>query len=108
MNEHEGKEVETEQCLERILNSAGVQGYVIADEMGLKQTKNIENTTALQYSALFWDVTMQVKSLVRDLDPTNELLFFRINTKRNEALTTLANDELIIVVQKLSQHTNNN
>lgn len=93
-----------EECLERIQNSTGVQGYVIADEMGLKQTKNIENTIALQYASLFWEISKIANSTVRDLNPTNELLYFRVNTTKNEAMAALANDELIIAVQRLTSH----
>lgn len=91
---------ECQQILNRILEVDSVQGYVVFNEMGLQENKHIENTTALQYSTLFWEVTKLGENVVRDLDPSNKLLYFRIKTKRNEILAALANDDVILVAQR--------
>lgn len=91
---------ECDKVLNRILEADRVQGYVIIDENGLKSNEKIENTTALQYAQLYGDIANVAQSLVRDLDPTSELIYFRVQTKHNEVLAALTDEEIILVVQK--------
>lgn len=89
-----------DEILHRILEVDRVQGYVIINEIGLKSHEKVENTTALQYSQLYREITNMAQSLVRDLDPANELMYFRVQTKKNEVLAALADDEVTLVIQK--------
>lgn len=89
-----------EVVLQRILEVNRVQGYVIIDGNGLRANEKIENTTALQYAHLYGEIANVAQSLVRDLDPTSELVYFRIQTKHNEVLASITDDEITMVVQK--------
>lgn len=92
---------ECEKILNRVLEAERVEGYVVLNKTGLKETKQIENSIALQYASNFWDVTEMAQSFVRDLDPSNELLYYRIETKTNEFLVVLYDDEIIVTNQLL-------
>lgn len=44
-------------------------------------------------------LTKKAKSMIRDLDPTNDLAFLRIKTKNEEILVTPDKDYMLIAVQ---------
>ena len=44
----------------------------------------VDNTTAAQYEELVSSLTRHARSVVRDLDPTNSLTFFRIKSTTHE------------------------
>jgi dynein light chain roadblock-type len=44
-------------------------------------------------------LTKKAKSMIRDLDPTNDLSFLRIKTKNEEILVTPDRDYMLIAVQ---------
>jgi dynein light chain roadblock-type len=44
-------------------------------------------------------LTKKAKSMIRDLDPTNDLSFLRIKTKNEEILVTPDKDYMLIAVQ---------
>ena len=91
---------EYEIVLHRILEAERVQGYVIIDEQGLQANEKIENTTALQYAHLYREISNMAQSLARDINPNNELVFLRVQTKKNEVLAAIADEEIFLVIQK--------
>ena len=52
-----------------------------------------------QYSVLISSLAKRAKSTVRDLDPTNELTYLRIKSKKHEVLVAPDEDYILIVVQ---------
>ena len=52
-----------------------------------------------QYSVLISHLCERAKSIVRDLDPANELTYLRIKSKKHEILVAPEEDFLLIVVQ---------
>lgn len=44
-------------------------------------------------------LTKKAKSMIRDLDPTNDLTFLRIKTKQEEILVTPDKDYMLIAIQ---------
>jgi dynein light chain roadblock-type len=53
----------------------------------------------LQYSVLISQLSERAKSIVRDLDPANELTYLRIKSKKHEILVAPEDDFILIVVQ---------
>lgn len=68
---------EVEETLNRIKTHKGVSGIVIvnADSVPIRSTLDLRFT--LQYSALISQLTAKARSVVRDLDPQNDLTFLR-------------------------------
>jgi dynein light chain roadblock-type len=52
-----------------------------------------------QYSVLISSLSKRAKSIVRDLDPTNELTYLRIKSRKHEVLVAPDDDYILIVVQ---------
>ena len=52
-----------------------------------------------QYSVLISQLSERAKSIVRDLDPANELTYLRIKSRKHEILVAPEEDFILIVVQ---------
>ena len=52
-----------------------------------------------QYSVLISSLAKRAKSIVRDLDPTNELTYLRVKSRKHEVLIAPDEDYILIVVQ---------
>ena len=46
----------------------------------------MDNATTVQYAGLLHSLAAKTKTTVRDLDPSNELVFLRIRTKKHEVM----------------------
>ena len=53
----------------------------------------------MQYSVLVSQLSDRAKSIVRDLDPSNELTYLRIKSRKHEVLVAPEDDFILIVVQ---------
>ena len=56
-----------------------------------------------QYSVLISQLSDRAKSIVRELDGTNELVYLRIQSKKHEILVAPEEDFILIVVQDPSK-----
>mmetsp|Transcript_16716 Transcript_16716/g.29593 ORF Transcript_16716/g.29593 Transcript_16716/m.29593 type:complete len:121 (+) Transcript_16716:167-529(+) len=92
-----GSAVDAETTIERIQAREGVAAFVIcgaekADETGEKhyeihrKGQSMSNDQAQRYADRFSKLTSLARSVTRDLDPQNELLYFRIKAKKQEIL----------------------
>jgi len=109
-----------EETLERIKSHNGVRRVLIVDSsdrvikhMGfedrvekshLKKQENSEmeaqlNKFASQYYAIIAPLVNQSRSVVRELEPQNDLQFLRIRTKTEEILIAPDKDFTLIVAQ---------
>ncbi|VDP88384.1 unnamed protein product [Echinostoma caproni] len=59
---------------------------------------SMDNGTTVQYCGLIQQLTSKARSAVRDLDPSNDLTFLRIRSKKNEIMRT--NDLSSVMVIK--------
>jgi len=46
----------------------------------------MDNTTTVQYAGLISQLSDKARSVVRDLDPTNDLTFLRIRSRKHEIM----------------------
>ena len=90
---------EVEETLKRINSHKGVQGVIIVNSEGIPIRSTLESTTTVQYAALISQLTTKAQSVVRDLEPMNELTFLRIRSKKHEIMVAPDKNYLLIVVQ---------
>ena len=62
----------------------------------------LDNTTTVQYAGLISQLADKARSVVRDLDPTNDLTFLRIRSKKHEIMVAPDKDFLLLVIQNPS------
>ena len=53
---------------------------------GIPIKSTLDNATTVQYAGLISQLADKAGSVVRELDPTNDLTFFRIRTKKHEIM----------------------
>lgn len=70
--------------------------YIIT---GIPIKSTLDNTTTVQYAGLISQLSDKARSVVRDLDPTNDLTFLRIRSKKHEIMVAPDKEFILIVVQ---------
>ena len=94
---------EVEERISRIKNAAGIKGLLITDENGkmLRQSfhSGDQQIFASQLGKHITELAKKARSVVRDIDPTNELTFFRVRSRRQEILVAPDNNLFLIVIQ---------
>ena len=101
---------EVQDRIQRINNHQGVQGLIIADDQGnLKHKPPKQNNPDLNSQKLAQKVvelTKKARSVIRDIDPSNDLTFFRVRTRNNKEIMVAPNNNLFLIVyQELPQAT---
>ena len=54
--------------------------------LGIPIRSSLDSTVTQQYAALIKSLADKARSTIRDIDPSNELVFFRMRTKKHEIL----------------------
>ncbi|VDM16805.1 unnamed protein product [Hydatigera taeniaeformis] len=67
---------------------------------GIAIRTTLENSLTVHYCGLIQALMNKSSSVVKDLDPTNDLTFLRIRSKKNEIMVAPQRDLLLIVIQK--------
>lgn len=90
--------------MRRIIKHTGVQDVIITDKdakLIYHDTKtNMNSQDAQKYASNLVQLATQARSVVRDLDPQNDLSFLRIRSKKNEIMVAPDKDFMMMVVQK--------
>lgn len=66
---------------------------------GIPVKSTLDNTTTVQYAGLMSQLSDKARSVVRDLDPSNDLTFLRVRSKKHEIMVAPDKDFLLIVIQ---------
>ncbi|KAJ3183031.1 Dynein light chain roadblock-type 2 [Geranomyces variabilis] len=90
---------DVEATLTRITSHTGVQGIVIATHEGSVIRSTLDNIQTQQISTLVTQLAARGKSVVRDLDPEDDLTFLRIRSKKNEIMVAETKQYLLITIQ---------
>merc|ERR1712117_337293 len=88
-----------EETIKRIQENRGVHGVVLINNEGIPLKTTMDNSTTVQYGGLVSHLANKAKSIVRDLDPTNELTFLRVKSLKHEVLVAPDDSFVIIVLQ---------
>mmetsp|Transcript_20752 Transcript_20752/g.44992 ORF Transcript_20752/g.44992 Transcript_20752/m.44992 type:complete len:101 (+) Transcript_20752:172-474(+) len=90
---------EVEETINRIRTHKGVIGIVIVNAEGVPIRSTFESKQTLQYSSLISQLALKARSIVRDLDPQNDLTFLRIRAKQHEIMVAPDREYILIVIQ---------
>ncbi len=99
-----GNAVDAETTIERIQGREGVVGFVISGKPKVNETgeshheihrkgQNMTKESAQKYADTFSELTIFARKIVRDLDPKDDLQFFRAKTKKQEVLVSQKCDD---------------
>ncbi|XP_017784070.1 PREDICTED: dynein light chain roadblock-type 2-like [Nicrophorus vespilloides] len=90
---------EIEETMKRIQSHKGVVGTIVVNSEGIPIKSTLDNTTTVQYSGLISSLADKARSVVRDLDPSNDLTFLRIRSKKHEIMVAPDKEFILIVIQ---------
>ncbi|KAF6197680.1 hypothetical protein GE061_008646 [Apolygus lucorum] len=90
---------EVDDTLKRIQSHKGVVGIIVINSDGVPIKSTLDNTTTVQYAALMTQLCDKSRSAIRDLDPTNDLTFLRLRSKKHEIMIAPDKDFILIVIQ---------
>ena len=98
---------EVEDRITRISNHQGVKMLLIVSEkqqlLRASQHPNEEKMNTPQLQNIASEVTtlaIKARHVVRDLDPTNDMTFFRVRAKKREIFVAPDNHLFLIVMQE--------
>ena len=57
----------------------------------------MDNATTVQYAGLLHSLAAKTKTTVRDLDPSNELMFLRIRTNKHEIMVAPGENQPLVL-----------
>lgn len=75
---------------------------VNSEGVPIRPSKGMDDEKTQKYAANISQLAAKARSVVRDLDPQNDLTFLRIRTKNHEIMVAPDKDYLLIVVQNPS------
>jgi len=92
---------DVEETLERIKSHRGVEGVIIvnADGIPIRPAKGMDDELTHKYAASISQLAAKARSVIRDLDPQNDLTFLRIRSKKHEIMVAPDKDFLLVVIQ---------
>lgn len=90
---------EIEETLKRIQSHRGVAGVVVINSEGIPIKTTLDNQTTVQYAGLVSQLVDKAKSVVREIDATNDLTFLRLRSKKNEIMIAPDKQFVLIVIQ---------
>lgn len=70
--------------------------------IGIPVKSTLDNSTTVQYAGLMSQLADKARSVVRDLDPVNDLTFLRVRSKKHEIMVAPDKDFILIVIQNPS------
>lgn len=67
--------------------------------IGVPVKSTLDNQTTVNYAGLISLLADKARSTVRDLDPSNDLTFLRVRSKKHEIMVAPDKDFILIVIQ---------
>ena len=61
--------------------------------LGIPIRTTMDNSTTVQYAGLLHQLSAKARSTIRDIDPTNDLTFLRIRSKKHEIMVAPGNKD---------------
>merc|ERR1739848_581977 len=94
---------DVEAAMKRIQSHKGVIGFIIINNEGIPIRTSLDNSTTVQYAQLIIQLTKKSRSVVRDLDPQDNLRFLRFQSNKHEIMIAPEKDYLLVVIQDHQQ-----
>ena len=68
-----------------------MNSHIFLSILGTPIKSTLDNSASMQHAALLHQLTAKARSVVRDIDPQNDLTFLRIRSKKNEIMVAPGN-----------------
>uniref|UniRef100_A0A914Z179 AAA+ ATPase domain-containing protein n=1 Tax=Panagrolaimus superbus TaxID=310955 RepID=A0A914Z179_9BILA len=94
--------MEVDETLKRIQAQKGVTGVIIMDNLGRSIRSTLDDEETTKHTALLRQLCDKSKSVIKELDTTNDMSFLRLKTKKNEIMIAPDKDYLVDILSKMS------
>jgi dynein light chain roadblock-type len=74
---------------------------IVVNSEGIPIKTTLDNSTTVQYAGLLHQLTSKARSVVRDIDPQNDLTFLRIRSKKHEIMVAPGLLQIFIEFKKI-------
>lgn len=92
---------ELEEMLKRMGHLPGVQGIIVINtETGLAIRSSFNQEKTNRYLGVMHPFLVKAKSVIRELDQSNEITFIRVRSRDDEIMFAPEKEYTMIVVQK--------
>lgn len=102
---------EVEERILRIKNHRGVIGLLIVDENGkvLRTTMNTQDkdNNPIQIAKKVVELAKKARSVVRDIDPQNDLTFLRVRGKNKQEIMVAVDKNLYLITLQRTEFDDN-
>merc|ERR1712227_370579 len=88
-----------DETMKRLQSHKGVTGLIVIDKEGIPIRSTLDNSTTVQYAGLITQLANKARSVIRDIDPQNDLTFVRVRSKKYEIIIAPEKEFLLIVIQ---------
>ena len=93
---------EAEEIYNRLIQRPNIAGLILVNSDRVPIKSNITNTAdQTRYAAMVTALSEKARHCIRDLDPTNDLTFLRIRSKKTEIMVAPDKEFTLIVIQKI-------
>eukprot|EP00758_Cryptobia_borreli_P017401 Tbor_TRINITY_DN6188_c1_g1::TRINITY_DN6188_c1_g1_i1::g.22241::m.22241/K10419/DYNLRB, DNCL2; dynein light chain roadblock-type len=95
-------EANIEDLVKHITNQKGVEGFIIVSSEGIPIRHSFHENSrllAVHYSALMQQLAQNVRGVVKTIEPTGDLVFLRVRSKKHEILVAPYDHYILIVIQ---------
>lgn len=91
--------IEVEETLNRIQNHKGVVGYIVINNEGISIKSTLDSSTTTQYVQLIKRLNDRAISVIRDLDPNDQLRFLRLKSQKHEIIVAPEKEYILVTIQ---------
>merc|ERR1712241_126194 len=91
---------EIDELIKRLQAHKGVIGVIIVNNDGIPLKSTLDNTTSVHYASQIHSLTAKARSVIKEIDSSNDLKFMRVRSKKHEILVAPDHDYFMIVIQK--------
>ena len=103
---HQRSSPDVEATLNRIKSLNGVLGVIVVNNDGIAIRSTLDNSTTQMYLLHCRHLISLARHTIRDIDPTDDLRFFRVRSKKNELVIAPDQGYTIIALQSCSAKWN--
>lgn len=93
---------DVEETLKRIQSQKNVAGVIVMDSSGRAIRSTLDDEATQQHCILLHQLCDKSKSVIRELDGSNDLTFLRLRTRKHEIMIAPDKDFLLAVIQNIS------
>lgn len=91
-----------EATIKRLLANPSVKGIILANEQGQHEYTSLDNNITYLITSKLLFFADKARAVIRDLDPTDNLLAFRLRTRTKEMMVVTPEDGMqVIAIQNM-------